>query len=283
MQLGRPVVEACLQAGTHYFDTTGETDWMFFLKREFGRAFAGKELVLCPWQLLHVGGGAIWPWRSRWKRGDRHAGCDLPRRLGSQRGIHDVVPADVCAATVLHQEPGTGAMAPAQRLIRSTFPAKCTLERFALERRREPVWYEGDGRVRNCQVLVVIQESGALQRGGRVLRKFEAECRQLDPARQEEVTNEWGKRRHAGRAGARSPGSQPLHAVLPGSRKYQLGQRDSARQLPLRADRCVRCRGRAARAATPVGRPSASLLPHGHSAPAICSPLRQRRDTWPMK
>src|SRR5260370_6820696 len=48
MQLGRPVVEACLQAGTHYFDTTGETEWMFFFKRGFGPPFAGKEPVLCP-------------------------------------------------------------------------------------------------------------------------------------------------------------------------------------------------------------------------------------------
>src|SRR5438128_5540560 len=28
MQLGRPVVQACLEARCHYFDTTGETDWM---------------------------------------------------------------------------------------------------------------------------------------------------------------------------------------------------------------------------------------------------------------
>ncbi|HVP99732.1 MAG TPA: saccharopine dehydrogenase NADP-binding domain-containing protein [Roseiarcus sp.] len=48
MQLGRPVVEAALAAGCHYFDTTGETDWMLLLKKEFGAAFAKKELALCP-------------------------------------------------------------------------------------------------------------------------------------------------------------------------------------------------------------------------------------------
>src|SRR5271170_3375443 len=47
MQLGRPVVEAALAAGCHYFDTTGETDWMFALKREYGAAFAARDLVLC--------------------------------------------------------------------------------------------------------------------------------------------------------------------------------------------------------------------------------------------
>ena len=46
MQLGRPVVEAALATACHYFDTTGETDWMLFLKKEFGAAFARKELAL---------------------------------------------------------------------------------------------------------------------------------------------------------------------------------------------------------------------------------------------
>ena len=48
MQLGRPVVEASLAAGCHYFDTTGETDWMSMLKHTYGEAFAAKELALCP-------------------------------------------------------------------------------------------------------------------------------------------------------------------------------------------------------------------------------------------
>jgi hypothetical protein len=48
MQLGRPVVEACLDAGCHYFDTTGEMDWVQLLKKEFGPKFKAKGLALCP-------------------------------------------------------------------------------------------------------------------------------------------------------------------------------------------------------------------------------------------
>ncbi|HTR05156.1 MAG TPA: saccharopine dehydrogenase NADP-binding domain-containing protein, partial [Paraburkholderia sp.] len=48
MQFGRPVVEASLAAGCHYFDTTGETDWMSFIKRTYGEAFAARDLALCP-------------------------------------------------------------------------------------------------------------------------------------------------------------------------------------------------------------------------------------------
>ena len=48
MQIGRPVVEAALDAGCHYFDTTGETDWMSLLKAEFGPRFAAADLALAP-------------------------------------------------------------------------------------------------------------------------------------------------------------------------------------------------------------------------------------------
>ncbi len=55
MQLGDPVVKACLQAGCHYLDTTGEQDWMFHVKRTYGKAFADKGLLLvpaCSWMWL---------------------------------------------------------------------------------------------------------------------------------------------------------------------------------------------------------------------------------------
>src|SRR5690606_31050995 len=48
IQLGEPVVKASLAAGCHYFDTTGEAEWMTKLKNEYGRRFADAGLVLCP-------------------------------------------------------------------------------------------------------------------------------------------------------------------------------------------------------------------------------------------
>lgn len=48
MQLAGPVVEACLDAGCHYLDTTGEQDWMFHVKRTWGQQFADKGLVAIP-------------------------------------------------------------------------------------------------------------------------------------------------------------------------------------------------------------------------------------------
>ena len=47
-RLGTVVVEAALEAGCHYLDTTGEQEWMYEMKQRFGAAYAEKGLVLAP-------------------------------------------------------------------------------------------------------------------------------------------------------------------------------------------------------------------------------------------
>ena len=45
---GPQVVEACLAAGTHYTDTTGEQDWLMTCESTYGASFAEKGLLLAP-------------------------------------------------------------------------------------------------------------------------------------------------------------------------------------------------------------------------------------------
>jgi short subunit dehydrogenase-like uncharacterized protein len=45
---GATVVEAALEAGVHYTDTTGEQDWLITCDEEWGAAFAAKGLLLAP-------------------------------------------------------------------------------------------------------------------------------------------------------------------------------------------------------------------------------------------
>ncbi|XVX20427.1 DUF5938 domain-containing protein [Actinomycetota bacterium] len=45
---GPEVVQACLAAGAHYTDTTGEQDWLIRCDEEWGQAFADKGLLLSP-------------------------------------------------------------------------------------------------------------------------------------------------------------------------------------------------------------------------------------------
>ncbi|MDB4972219.1 MAG: hypothetical protein JWN48_560 [Myxococcaceae bacterium] len=46
--LGHDVVAAALDEGVHYLDTTGEQDFMFDLRRDFGPRFEAKKLLLSP-------------------------------------------------------------------------------------------------------------------------------------------------------------------------------------------------------------------------------------------
>ncbi|MGJ9411436.1 DUF5938 domain-containing protein [Aeromicrobium sp. CF4.19] len=46
--LGPEVVEACLAAGVHYTDTTGEQDWLITCEEQFGARFAAAGLLLSP-------------------------------------------------------------------------------------------------------------------------------------------------------------------------------------------------------------------------------------------
>ncbi|AIY19505.1 saccharopine dehydrogenase [Pimelobacter simplex] len=45
---GPEVVEACLAAGTHYLDTTGEQDWLITCDEKWGADFAAAGLLLSP-------------------------------------------------------------------------------------------------------------------------------------------------------------------------------------------------------------------------------------------
>jgi short subunit dehydrogenase-like uncharacterized protein len=47
-QYGVPVVEACLAAGCHYLDTTGEQDWLIDCDENYGKQMADAGLLLSP-------------------------------------------------------------------------------------------------------------------------------------------------------------------------------------------------------------------------------------------
>src|ERR1700748_862693 len=48
IKYGSEVVEACLNAGCHYSDTTGEQDWVLKCQETWGEKFAANGLLLAP-------------------------------------------------------------------------------------------------------------------------------------------------------------------------------------------------------------------------------------------
>ena len=48
IKYGSEVVDACLNAGSHYSDTTGEQDWVLKCQETWGDKFAARNLLLAP-------------------------------------------------------------------------------------------------------------------------------------------------------------------------------------------------------------------------------------------
>ncbi len=185
MQLAWPVVEAALQAGCHYIDTTGEQDWTIAVADKFGAAFAEKKLLLCPATSYMWAAGAL-------------------------------------AAEVLLEDPGIDSLdilyqidngLPSQASTKSFLRMICNeTSQFYLEQNQyrnwpldvmhdvfvpyraikmsahpwgggcEPVWFKDDPRVRNCRVLTQLADHlrGGIMQALRAPRSVDQRGRRKD-------------------------------------------------------------------------------------------------------
>jgi len=193
MQLGLPVVQAALAAGCHYFDTTGETDWIMRLKKEFGAAFAEKELALCPANSY------------MWTEGTLAAeialetpGVDSLDLLYYGDSEVSVASTNVflrmCTKPMYYLKDGALVQWPWATAYDVTVPGiHRVLKAMPWGGAGEPVWYEGDPRVKNCSVLFSLGNQEIFMGILGLLQQFETDHRHLDAAAQEEVTNAIGK------------------------------------------------------------------------------------------
>lgn len=192
MQLGRPVVEATLDAGCHYFDTTGEADWMMLLKKEFGKKFAAKKLALVP--------ANSWMWAA----GNQAAEIaletpgidtlDLVYLADSQVSVASTLSfMRMCTKPQFYLLNNQLTEWPAATMYQTVVPGEHQpFNSLPWSGGGEPLWYEDDARVRNVKVLVAFRNQEAMKAIFGILQKFEVEAKHLAPAEQEKWTNTWG-------------------------------------------------------------------------------------------
>lgn len=193
MQLGKPVVEAALAAGCHYFDTTGETDWMLFCKKHFSALFAERELALCPAHSYMWTEGALAA-----EIALETPGIDTLDLL--YYGDSEVSEAStmsflrMCTKPMYYLRDGALAQWPWATTYDVVAPGMHrVLKALPWGGGGEPVWYEGDARVRNCSVMFSLGNQETLMVIAGLLQQFEKDHRALDAAAQEEVTNAIGR------------------------------------------------------------------------------------------
>src|SRR5260221_6732349 len=192
MQLGQPVVEACLDAGCHYFDTTGEMDWVQLLKTEFGAKFKAKDLALCPANSY------------MWAEGNIAAEIALETPGIDTLDIvylGDSPVSEASTASFLRMCTNPQYYLANKQLVMwpyatdytVTVPGEVkTFNALPWSGGREPLWYHDDPRVRNCRVLVSFRNQQLFGAVFGLLQKFEAECRPVPQAEREATNNAWG-------------------------------------------------------------------------------------------
>lgn len=193
MQLGEPVVQAALDAGCHYFDTTGETDWMLFLQKEYGAAFERKELALCPANSYMWTEGAIAAEIALETPGIDS--LDLMYYGDAQISVASSMSfLRMCTKPMYYLKNGALVQWPWAQAYDVLVPGvHRVLKGMPWGGAGEPVWYHGDARVKNCQVLFALGNQELMMSVLGILQQFEKDHRHLDAAAQEEVTNTIGQ------------------------------------------------------------------------------------------
>ncbi len=192
MQLGRPVVDACLDAGCHYFDTTGEMDWVMMLRDEYGAKFAAKKLALCPANSY------------MWAEGNIAAEIALETPgidtldvvyLGDS-AVSEASTASflrMCTNPQYFLKDGKLEMWPYATSYNVIVPGEVkSFTALPWSGGGEPIWFQNDQRVSNCSTLVSFRNQAMFAYVFGMLQKFEAEVRQLPHEQREATTNAWG-------------------------------------------------------------------------------------------
>ena len=198
MQIAWPVVEACLQAGCHYLDTTGEQDWVLAIREKYGKAFEDKGLLLNPANSYMWAAGAI--------AAEVVLENEEVDSLDLLYQIDNGLPSEASTKSFLRMVCNDQFYLEQNEL--KPWPHD-TIAQVALPHRGqvlralpwggacEPVWYLDDPRVRNCKVLTAIGEhivDGVAQ----AIAAFNEQARDLPQEQKEAWTNAVGDQMDSG-------------------------------------------------------------------------------------
>jgi short subunit dehydrogenase-like uncharacterized protein len=192
MQIAWPMVEAALQAGCHYLDTTGEQDWVIAIKAKYGQAFADKGLLLNPANSYMWAAGAI----------AAEVVLETPGvdSLDLLYQIDNGLPSEASTKSFLRMVCGDQFYLEQNELKAwpHDFVAKVSvphrnqvLHALPWGGACEPIWLQQDERVLNCSVLTAIGEHivpGIKQ----AIEAFNDQARDLPQERKEAWTNALG-------------------------------------------------------------------------------------------
>lgn len=190
MQLGTPVVNAALAAGCHYLDCTGEQDWMYLLKRDYGGRFAARGLALLPatsamWNLGLLAAEAV-------METPEIDSLDITYTLAGVPSVSSTLSFMRMCCQPQYFLQGKKRVAWPIRGISMIVPGiHEVLTGLPWSGGGESVWFEDDPRVLNCSTLVTFRNQVLMDLVISRMQEFAARYKDLPAAEQEAATNKW--------------------------------------------------------------------------------------------
>lgn len=192
-RFGTPVVEAALNAGCHYIDTSGEQDWMIEMGERFGPGYKEKGLLLSPSSAYMFSVCNIAAEFSLEQQGiDSLEVVCVPTgvpTVGSTRTIMDMAR---CNQRWLINDELTALENPMTMGNEVPVPGKSTtVLGLPWGGGTLPVWYAADSRVRNCQSLTGFTDRALMQGVVDICKYYEENLKDLAPEEQEVALNKF--------------------------------------------------------------------------------------------
>lgn len=191
-QLGEPVVRAALAAGCHYLDTTGEPDYAIDMRDKYDRAFAEKGLLLAS--------GCSFMWTAGMIAAElalEAPGIDSLEIVYAPRAAPTIASTlsflRMCCLPQLHKQDGAMAPWPPFSLFDVAVPGRHMIHAaLPWGGGIEPVWFERDARVRNCQVLTAFPKGPLMDFIVGRVQEYHELAKTRSRRELEDVTNAWG-------------------------------------------------------------------------------------------
>lgn len=187
--LGPAVVEAALAEGLHYVDSTGEQDFMFDVRRDFGQRFADRGLLLSPSAAFLWGPGS-----AAAELCLETPGIDSIETVYAPPSLQTVASLQSMFRSVRRGGDnivdGTRVPTDATAVQRVDVPGRGTIGSLCVAA-GEATFLSGDARVRNCRTLfanpMLARASGVFAAWGTVANGLLGNF--VDPGRLDRVTD----------------------------------------------------------------------------------------------
>ena len=192
MQLAWPVLETCLKTNCHYLDTTGEQDFVIAARDKYDQAYKDKNLLLSPANSYMWCAGAL--------AAEVVLETEGVDSLDISYQINNALPSQASTKSFLRMVNNPQYKLEMNEMVEWQGDRHFTIAVPHLTQPAlalpwsggvEPVWYQHDPRVLNCQVLTAFGDE-IIENVVALIHRFNEESVGMSQEEKEDLTNKYG-------------------------------------------------------------------------------------------